>query len=195
MKVLSSKIAQILILLVIFGLSLILVGGVWKGKAQKNQREVPEAAAPDAEMKLTNMEFTEMQHGQKFWTLSASEARYFQDQQRTLLTGVHLTFYLDKDGEEIHVTSREGILYAGTKNIELSGEVHSSLPREYVVDMEKAVYEHQKRTIWSDTPVRISGPGLELEARNWEYRIPIHTAFLGGGIKASLVGAKLAIDR
>ncbi len=195
MTVNSRKIAQILIILIIGSLSLLLVGGVWKGKSQNNRPQAPDTSSTDAEMKLTDMEFTEMQHGKRFWTLSASEAKYFQDQQKTLLKAVHLTFYLEKTGEEIHLTSNEGVLYAGTKNIELKGAVHAALPRDYEVNMDKALYDHQKKLIWSDEAVQISGPGLDLEGGQWEYRIPDHVASLGGGIKASLVGAQLRIDK
>jgi len=116
MQVPSRKIVQVLVVLIIGSLSLLLAAGVWKGKTQKKQ-EVPEAAPVDAEMKLTDMEFTEMQQGRKFWTLHASEAQYFQDQQKTLLKAVQVTFFIEKTGEEVCIESREGILYAGTKNI------------------------------------------------------------------------------
>ncbi|MCE5337053.1 MAG: LPS export ABC transporter periplasmic protein LptC [Desulfobacteraceae bacterium] len=193
MKVPSRKIAQILIIFAIGSLSFLLAMGAWRGKTQKKQ-EVPETPSTEAEMKLTDMEFTEMQQGRKFWTMHASEAQYFQDQQKTLLKTVQVTFYLEKTGEEVHIESSEGILYAGTKNIELRGAVRAHFPREYVANMEKALYDHQKRLIWSDEPVQVSGPGLELEGQHWEYRIPEHATTLSGGIKASLIASRLRIE-
>jgi LPS export ABC transporter protein LptC len=188
------KIVQILIALIIVGLSLALAAGMWRGKSQKVKEVAPpETCAPDAEMKLTDMEFTETQQGKRFWTLCASEAKYFQEQQRTALKTVHLTFHLEKD-QEIQVESKEGIMYAGTKNIELRDSVRAILPDGYVMTMDRAFYDHQKNLVSSDVPIHISGPGVELEGNTLEYKIPDHVATLSGGVKASLVGAEIKID-
>ncbi len=190
-----AKIAQFFIIAVIAGVTMVLVAGVWKEKSRPVTHETPEACPPDAEMKLTDMEFTEMQQGKRFWTLCASEAKYFQDQQKTLLQTVHLTFYLDKSEEEIHVQSREGVLHAGTKDIELEGEIRAELPRDYVVTMAKAHYDHKNRIVQSDEPVHISGPGLEMDGARWEYEMADHVAKMGGKVRASLVIDKLRIEK
>lgn len=190
----KGKIAQGLIILVVAGLSIMLAAGVWKGKSQKSQQEAAVTSPPDSEMKLTDMEFTEMQQGKRFWTLSASEAKYFQDQQKTLLQNVKLTFYVEKTGEEIRIESREGVLHAGSKDIELSGSIRATLPRDYIVMMDKAHYDHQKRIVKSEDPVHISGPGLNLDGRVWEYNIPEHIAQVGGGVNVSLVVDNLRIE-
>ena len=129
----KGKLAQFFVVVVIVGLSLVLAAGIWKGKSRQVQQEVQQDSPADAEMKLTDMEFTEMQEGKRFWTLRASEAKYFQDQQKTLLQAVRLTFYTEK-GEEIHVQSREGVLHTETKDIELMGDVRAELPNEYVAN-------------------------------------------------------------
>lgn len=194
MKIQTGRIVQTFIIVIVAGLCLVLAAGVWRGKSQRNKQTAPEARTTDAEMKLTDMEFTEMEHGKRFWKLKASEAEYFQEQQKTLLRSVHLTFFLEKAGEEIRLESQEGILYAGTKNIELRGSVRAVLPKDYTIMMQKALYDHQKRTVGSDEGVRISGPGLELEGGRWEYSIPGHSASIGGGVRVSMVEAELEIE-
>lgn len=192
---LKGKLAQLSVVVVIVGLCLVLAAGVWKGKSGPTQQETPQASTTDAEMKLTDMEFTEMQEGKRYWTLSASEAKYFQDQQKTLLQAVSLTFYLDKTGEEIHVKSREGILHAGTKDIELRGNIVAELPREYVITTQTANYNHSSRILESDDPVHISGPGLELDGDGWKYNMADHAAKVTGDVKATLVVDSLRIDK
>jgi len=191
----KGKVAQVFVIIVIVGLCAVLAAGIWKGKSRPAQQEAQEACPADAEMKLTDMEFTEMQEGKRFWTLCATEAKYFQDQQKTLLQAVRLTFYMDKTGEEIHVTSREGVLHAGTKDIELRGDIHAELPRDYVVTTETAHYIHRDRIVESSDPVHISGPGLELDGNGWKYKIADHIAKVGGRVKASLVVGKLRIEK
>jgi LPS export ABC transporter protein LptC len=191
----KGKVAQIFVVIVIVGLCVVLAAGVWRGKSRPAQQEVQEVCQTDAEMKLTDMEFTEMQEGKRFWTLCAMEAKYFQDQQKTSLQSVRLTFYVDKTGEQIHITSREGILHAGTKDIELRGDIRTELPRQYVVTTETAHYKHSGRIVESSDPVHISGPGLELDGNGWEYKIADHVAKVGGKIKASLVVGDLKLEK
>jgi len=79
---------------------------------------------------------------------------------------VHITFFLES-GEEIQLESQEGALYTRTKNIELWGAVHAFLPRGYQMATERALYDHQKKTISSETPVRLTGPDVQLEGKFW----------------------------
>lgn len=173
-------------LLIALGASGVLVFGIWKGKTRTEQQAAPAAETPDAEMKLTDMEFTEMQEGKRAWTLHASEAKYFQDEQRTALTAVRITFFLE-DGDEIRLESRSGVLYAGSKNIEVWDSVRASLPRGYELTTDRAAYDHQKRLISSETPIRLSGADIALEGTRWQYRISDQLAVLEGGVKASLL--------
>ena len=188
------KIVQILVALFIVGLSLALAAGIWRGKPQKAKGDVAvESGEPNAEMKLTDMEFTEMQQGKKFWTLCASEAKYFEDRQRTALKTVHLTFHLEQD-QEVQVESKKGTMYAGSKNIELQDSVRAILPDGYVMTMDKAFYDHDKNLVYADVPIHISGPGVECDGNTWEYKIPDHVALLSGGVKVSLVGSEIKLD-
>jgi len=191
----KGKLAQFFVILVVVALSLILAAGIWKGKSRQMKQDAQQVCPADAEMKLTDMEFTEMQEGKRYWTLCASEAKYFQDEQKTLLQTVHLTLYLDKTGEEIHLKSRDGVLHAGTKDIDLSGNIRVALPREYVLTTETAHYTNSDRIIESDDPVHISGPGLELDGNRWKYRIADHVAKIDGKVTASLVVNNLRIEK
>ena len=190
----KGKLAQFFIVVVIVGLSLVLAAGIWKGKSRQVPQEVQQESPADAEMKLTDMEFTEMQEGKRFWTLRASEAKYFQDQQKTLLQAVRLTFYTE-EGEEIHVQSREGVLHTETKDIELMGDVRAELPNEYVATMKTANYSHTEGIVKSEDPVHVSGPGLELDGNRWTYKMADHVAKVNGNVVVSLVVKNLRIER
>ncbi len=190
----KGKLAQFFVVVVIIGLIVFLAAGVWKGKSRPVQQEVKQEGPADAEMKLTDMEFTEMQEGKRFWTLHAAEAKYFQDQQQTLLQTVRMTFYTD-EGEEIHVQSREGVLHAGTKDVELRGNIRAELPNEYVATMETANYNHANGIVESDDPVHISGPGLELDGNRWTYKMADHLAKVSGKVRVSLIVKSLRIEK
>lgn len=187
----SKKVIQSLILLVVLGLSVVLAVGVWQANTQKERRDGTMSGSgnndvSDAEMKLRDMEYTEMQEGRRLWTLRAAEAKYFQDEQKSLLSSVHLTFYF-QNGEEAYLESGRGVLYAGTKNIELWDSVQAELPRGYRLRTEKAYYEHGRRMILSNTSVQLSGPEGRVTGGRWEYAISEQKAALDGGVHAELV--------
>lgn len=190
-----GKFAQVFILLIIVAVSVVLAAGIWRKKAQPVRKEAAHSAPASEEMKLKDMKFTEMQEGKRYWTLHASEAKYFQDEQKTLLKDVHLTFYLDKAGGQLQLTSNEGVLYAGTKNIELKGNIHVGLPHDYSATMQTAHYVHGKKIVESGDPVHLSGPGLSLDGNSWKYNINDHTAEVSGKVTASLILEDLRVGK
>ena len=166
-------------------LSSALAIGVWKGNSEKQQPPAAVVEQSDAEMSLTDMEYTEMQGGKRSWTLKANNARYFQAEQKSLLTAVRLTFFLDS-GEEIHLESKEGILYAGTKNIELWGGVQAHFPQDYELNTEHASYDHKAKIIFSDSVIRVAGPDVQVSGNRWKYTIPARQVILEGNVRASM---------
>jgi LPS export ABC transporter protein LptC len=186
MAAVSRRYAQGAVLAIVLGLSAVLIVGIWKGKTRQDKQEVSHVDTSEAEMKLTDMDYTEMEGGKRLWTLNAAEARYYQKEQKTILTKVRVTFFL-RTGEEIHLQSKEGILYAGSKNVELWGAVHAELPHGYEMTTERAFYEHQNQTISSKTPVHVTGPDIQLDGAVWEYNIPDYRAVMEKGVQATVV--------
>jgi len=169
------------------GLTGVLIVGIWQGGSQKAQQAaVQTAAKSDAEVTLKDMEYTELQGGKRLWTIRATEARYFQGEQKTLLSTVRVAFFLES-GDEIQLESREGSLHTGSKNIELWDAVHAILPKGYELSSEYARYDHQQQTISSESPIRLEGPDVRLEGTRWEYRIADSRAGREGGGRGTLV--------
>ncbi|MGC9195673.1 MAG: LPS export ABC transporter periplasmic protein LptC [Syntrophobacteraceae bacterium] len=190
-----AKVAQIVILLIIVTLCAILVGGAWRKKAQPVDKKTRQVASTQDEMKLNDMKFTEMQEGKRYWMLRASEAKYFQEQQKTLMQSVRLTFFLDNAGHVLQLKSREGVLYAGTKNIDLKGDIEVKLPHDYIATMQTAHYNHGEKIVKSASPVHLIGPGLVLDGKRWQYSMDNHIAEVDGGVSASLVLGELRIGK
>ena len=184
MKV-SRRFVWFSVLGVVVLLALVSVRGHWKGKAARENRVAAGDEASDAEMKLTDMEYTEMEKGRRAWTLRADEAKYYQDDQKTALTRVRLRFFLQNE-EEIHLESKHGILHAGSKDIELWGSVHATFPNGYEMSTEKAYYDHKQNLIYSQASILVTGPDIKLNGRQWKYVIPERRAFLEGQVKATL---------
>jgi LPS export ABC transporter protein LptC len=183
----SRRLLQGAALVFALGLTIMLAFGVWKGRNQKEQQAAIQTTdKSEAEMTLKDMEYTELQEGKRLWTIRAAEARYFQEEQKTLLSTVRIAFFLES-GDEIQLESHEGLLYAGTKDIELWDAVHAMLPKGYQLFTERARYDHQQQTISSRTLIRLEGPDVQLEGTHWEYNIPDHRAVLEGGVRGAMV--------
>lgn len=183
----SAKLFQGVALAFALGLTVMLIVGIWKGGSQKEQQAAVQTTdKSDAEVTLKGMEYTELQEGKRLWTIRAAEARYFQEEQKTFLSTVHIAFFLES-GDEIQVESREGSLHAGRKDIELWDAIQVVLPRGYQLFTEYARYDHQQQTISSDALIRLEGPDVQLEGTRWKYRIPDYQAVVEGGIRGTLV--------
>ena len=182
----SKKIVWLSALAGVILLTSVMTKGIWKERSQGDSKAKVVGTGTDAEMKLTDMEYTEMEKGRRAWTLKADEAKYYQDEQKTSLKKVRLRFFL-QNGEEIQLPSLQGILYAGRKDIELWGGVHAVFPNGYEMSTEKAYYRHEQNSISSQSSISVTGPDLELTGRNWKYQIPERRALLEGRVQATLM--------
>lgn len=182
----SRRFAQVVVLGIALGLSVVLIVGMWRGKVQKDQRSAKVTEPSESEMKLQDIEFTDIQDGRRFWMLRAAEAKYFQDQQRTMLKAVRLIFYLEEGGE-IVLESQDGILNAGTKNIELTNSVRTTLPYGYEIITERAYYQHTIKELYGDDPIQLVGPDVQVTGKRWKCRIRERDITVEGDVKAKVM--------
>jgi LPS export ABC transporter protein LptC len=171
-------------------MALLLLGGVlalalWQEKRPTHEPATQPETSAAAEMTLAGIEFTEIEQQRKSWTLKAAAARYFQNEQKTELKDVHLVFFL-KSGEDVQLRSQTGVLYAGTKNIELMGGVQAVVAKAYSLTTQYAYYDHQRKTISSATALYVQGPEILLEGQNWEYSMAEQRARIQNGVTATI---------
>ena len=181
----SGRLIRFVLLMIVLGTSGLLAFAVWKGVLLKGQRLDQVGEPSEAEMKLTEMEYIEMQEGRRLWSLKASEATYLQAEQKTVLKSVHLTFFLE-DGGEAYLESRDGALFTESKDIELWNDVRASFPRGYELLTQRAYYEHRNRLVRSAEAIRVKGPELDLAGSRWEYRIPERRGMVEGDVRARI---------
>ncbi len=167
------------------GLSLGLVLLLVKDRSPSPTQPTQPAVESPGEMVLTGVEFTEMEHEQPKWTLKASQARYFQEEQKTELRDVHLVLQL-KNGDNIELRSHKGILYAGSKDLELVGGVQAKVGQSYELTTAYAFYDHNGQKISSRAGVHVEGPELLLDGATWEYALAEQRGRVDGGVKAKL---------
>ena len=181
----SLRLTRTLLVMVIALLMGVLGLGLYRAHQQKAERTTAQINSMQEAMRLTNMEYTEMKDGKRLWTLQSKDARYFRKDQRTLLSQVNLVLFLE-NGRKIRLRSKKGILFAGTKDVELWGSVRASMPEGYLVTTERLRYTHKKGEVFSETPIVMKGPELKLEGRRWSYDIKAERGELEGGVEATI---------
>lgn len=132
--------------------------------------------------RIENMEYTEVEAGKVRWTLKAGVATYFKDKDLTRLEKVHVLLYLD-DGSILEMTGNYGVIHAGVKDIEVSGNVNFALPNGYKVRTENVYYSHGKEQILSRTPVEMAGPGFFGRLSELKYDLKTKKAFGQNGVE------------
>ncbi len=173
-------------LLIILLFLLILFGVIWYNKKEREVEKIPsDTYSPPSErshgMKLEGMEYSEVADGRVKWQISADVAEFFQEEKKSLLKGVVVKFYID-DKSFIVLEGKEGLFYAGTKDIEILGGVVVKLPNGYIAETEKVRYINQTKEIRSDSLLKVSGNGFSAIVNRWRYDVEDKKAYGEDGV-------------
>jgi LPS export ABC transporter protein LptC len=147
---------------------------------------------PEAAQRIQNFRRVKMEGDRKAWEVAAREAQYFEDEQQVAVQAPVVSFYLKGDQSVVTLRSDQGKLYLSGRDMdraELEGgvEVHF---KDYIVKMDRAVYEHASDTMVSPSAVTITGNGLsiegarmtvEMDAQKFHLEGNVHTVLERGG--------------
>ncbi|MEJ5366160.1 MAG: LPS export ABC transporter periplasmic protein LptC [Desulfosoma sp.] len=158
-----------------------------KMKKDRAAQEASSAPSVDSDIRLTDMDYTEVQEGKPMWRIKAHEAKYYEGEQKTLLTQVDLTLFMESD-REVRLASDHGLLHTGRKDIELWGRVTARVPQGYEVQTDKVYYDHEAQKIRSQSPVRLAGPQVDLQGNQWQYDLATSTVLVEGEVRALVRG-------
>ena len=146
-----------------------------------------------ANLSLGKIRQTATRDGKKEWSLEAGSAHYVENEKKAVLKDLFITYFL-KDNREIYLEAEEGILKTDTNDIEFSGNV--VIRNEgYRLKTSRLSYEHERRLIFSNNPVQVSGEALNLSARSLEFNLNLNTILLSGNVEASISRELDAIKR
>ena len=146
-----------------------------------------------ANLSLGKIRQTATRDGKKEWSLEAGSAHYVENEKKAVLKDLFITYFL-KDNREIYLEAEEGILKTDTNDIEFSGNV--VIRNEgYRLKTRRLSYEHERRLIFSNDPVKVSGEAVNLSARSLEYNLNLNTILLSGNVEASISRDLDAIKR
>lgn len=183
----SGRMIPWLLFAAALGVGVVFSHAFLKTKKEKVADGASSAPAVDSDIRLTDMNYTEVQEGRPMWRIKAHEAKYYEGEQKTLLTHVDLTLFRERD-QEVHLESDYGLLHTGRKDIELWGRVTARVPQGYEVQADKVYYEHEAQKIHSQSPVRLTGPQVDLQGNQWQYDLTTSMVFVEGEVRALVRG-------
>jgi LPS export ABC transporter protein LptC len=137
-----------------------------------------------ANLSLGKIRQTATRDGKNEWSLEAGSAHYLENDKKAVLKNLFITYFL-KDNREVYLEAEEGILQTDTNDIEFSGNVVIR-NEDYQLRTRRLGYEHERRIIFTNDPVQISGESVELFASSLKYDLNNNKIILTGNVEATV---------
>lgn len=138
----------------------------------------PPKPAPTAEHKarMEALALTEVQEGDKRWTLEAQNAEFLKDQDQIRITGVKVQFFGGPD-KMISVKAAEGLINTKTRILTLQGDVEM-VSGDLRITTSSATYQPAGRLLLAPEEVNLEEPRMKVQ---------------GKGLKVELAEKKLVL--
>lgn len=127
---------------------------------------------PNAAQRLEDFHRVKLENGNMVWELRAKEAQYFEGDESAIVREPRMIFYVDGE-ERTRLSGDVGHLtFDGTdlRSVEVRGEV-SVEGDGYVLQTERATYEHDRDVIIAPGAVRIAGGNLTVHGDEMEVTV------------------------
>ena len=129
---------------------------------------------------------TATRNGIKEWSLDAASADYMDDKRQAVFKDLSITFFL-KDKTKVYITGKRGILKTDSNDMEIYDNVVVKYT-QYKLKCENLYYEHNKRIIFSNVPVNITGDTFQLVADAMSLNLNTNKTLFEGKVKGTFRG-------
>ena len=139
-------------------------------------RRVPQASAPilplpqQADAGLQEFSFAQSKGGLVDWKIQARQAQLFEADATAVLNDIHVTL-MGTDGVTMTVAGDEGTINTTSKDFVISkrsGNLALILNGGFTIYTPRIRWDNQALRIWTDEPVRITGPRLEVTGQGMD---------------------------
>ena len=137
-----------------------------------------------ANLSLGKIRQTATRDGRKEWSLEAGSAHYIENEKKAVLKDLSITYFLE-DNSEVYLNADQGTLNTETNDIEFSGNVVIRNV-DYRLTTEHLSYQHNRRFIFTQEPVTISGDAAEVSADSATMDLNVNKIVLTGTVKAAI---------
>lgn len=181
----TNRINIFFITLIVFLIISIIVVFVRHRGAQKNSSSPPPPETTEANLTIKNFQHVATENGEKKWTLEASSASLYTQQDTARLTDISVTFSMKK-GNDLSVHADKGVLNIKTNDMTISGNIIAQLP-DYSLTTENLNYQHASRMIQVNEPVEIIGQSMTLKAGSFTYNLMTGTLTCENHVEGSFI--------
>jgi lipopolysaccharide export system protein LptC len=177
-----------LLLLVFTGIILLaalLVRGYFKYREfRENPAKLIEAIPEGTNILLGEVRHTAVREGKKEWTLEASSAQYSENSREALFKDVKVTFFMDNGGK-VNLEGQQGTINTASNDMRVSGNVRVEKDENALLT-DMIEYDHKKRLITSQFPIRILGRNFELQANAMQVDLATERAIFKGDVEGHI---------
>jgi len=155
------------IIVAVLGAILVFVLG---GPSRRVQSVSVAALSQAADAGLREFSFTQSKGGLVDWKIQARHAQVFDAEAKAVLSDVHVTL-TGTDGVSLMVEGDEGTINISSKDFVVgkrSGDLALVLKSGYTIYTPRINWVNQEHRLWTDEPVRIKGPRLEVTGQGMD---------------------------
>jgi LPS export ABC transporter protein LptC len=148
----------------------------WRSMARSRPGDVAAIVrdlVPDVTQHIRDFRRVKLKDGRPVWEIQASEARYFEEQERVVVSTPRIVMYFDDGERRVELSGREGQLDLTERDLDavrLDGDV-----RLVIDDLElttaEATYERRRDLVVAPGPVVIRGRAMDVEATGMEVEL------------------------
>lgn len=160
----SARLVRVGLLSVIFAVLIVLAVFIMGGPARRVPSGTVTALPQVADAGLQEFAFLQSKDGRVDWKIQARQAQVFDAEAKAVLSDVNVTL-TGSEGVSMTVTGDEGTINTSSKDFVIgkrSGDLALVLKNGYTIYTPRLAWANQEHRLWTDEPVRITGPRMEV---------------------------------
>lgn len=178
-----KKLRWILLVVMILVLGIVLSIFFNSRNTIQNTLEKSVSTPEKSELSIGKVQHTATRNGVTEWSLEADSAEYVNENKQAILHGLLVTFFL-KNNETAILSADKGVLGTDTFDIKVSGNVLMK-NEGYLIETQELSYSHDKKTIYSESPIKIAGNSFSLTADKLNLDLNENRTTLKGHVKGT----------
>ena len=179
-----KKLSAFLLIVILLSIGTVVAVFIGYRKVSNAPEMLLSSIKDGANLSLGKIRQTATRDGKKEWSLEADSAHYMENENKAVLKDLLITYFLE-DNSEVYLNADQGILNTDTNDIEFSGNVVVR-NEDYRLTTEKLSYEHERRFIFTDDPVHISGDTADVTSNSATYDLKTNKIVLTGNVKTAV---------
>ncbi|RJR46519.1 MAG: LPS export ABC transporter periplasmic protein LptC [Deltaproteobacteria bacterium] len=151
---------------------LILLAGLGWGLYEWSSPAPPPPPPPaplETKARMESLALSEIQEGNKRWTLEAQSADFSKEKLEVKITGVKVEFFGGPD-EVIRVKAQEGLINTKTRVLTLKGQVEM-VSGNLRITTDRVIYQPGERLLSAPEEVTLEEPRLKVQGRDLQVKL------------------------